>query len=94
MTTRTRGNGNGRPKLDVRKKQFMEQMTTDSEEEDLSFVDTADELDEEFDAELLLAEDELLNESKGPKPTASRVILEVDGVLETSIKRSKSVTIC
>jgi hypothetical protein len=63
VTTRTRGNGAGRPQLETRKKLFIEPSTSSSdsswEDEEDDMDDAEDEFDEEFDGQVLLAGDDL-----------------------------------
>jgi hypothetical protein len=71
VKTRTRGNRNGRPNLNARKKQFIEPMSSSGsssgeDEYDSDLVDS----DDEFYEELLLVEDELLEEANSVKPLA------------------------
>jgi hypothetical protein len=96
VTTRTRGNGTGRPSFSHRKKLFIEPLTSDSEEEELheddDDLDSGDEFDAEFDEELLLVEDELMAESNSIKPNVTRVIVEVEGLMETLEKHCRCPT--
>jgi hypothetical protein len=98
VTTRTHGGGKGRPCHNTRKKLFNEPITSDSDgelEEDSSSEqwmgdEFGDGFDEgEFNEELLLAEDDLLEEMGSIKPDANRVIIEVDPFLETLEKHCR-----
>jgi hypothetical protein len=94
VTSRTRGNGTGRPTFGHRKKLFIEPQSSESssEEEEEESVGTDDSFGEEFDEELLLAEDDLIAESNSIKPKPTRVIVEVDGLSETLEKHCRCPT--
>jgi hypothetical protein len=91
VTTRTRSNGTGRPTYIHRKKLFIEPLSSEPEEQEDSEEESIGS-DEEFDEELLLAEDDLIAERLVTKPKPTRVIVEVDELWETLEKHCRCPT--
>jgi hypothetical protein len=78
--TRTRAGGRGRPNLTARRKQFNEPESSDESESDPEWIEGVEEEDEDDDAEDL-SEDE--SESPDNDAKATRVVLEVDTLMQT-----------
>jgi hypothetical protein len=90
--SRTRGGGNGRPNYNIRKKQFNEPKSEETYSEPEWKEEDEDEDNEESydDDDALTSGDESIVESV--KPSATRVLFEVDSLVDTLEKHCRCVT--
>jgi hypothetical protein len=91
VTSRTRNGGNGRPSFDARKKwMFNEPESSEaSDDEDLEDEEVNEELIEIAGPAEIDDDDDEEEEEESAKPSATRAILEVDGLMETLKKHCR-----